>query len=100
MPGPPVRDASPAPDASKATRTRARLRRALLLAIGALYLASVPWYRAADPSPALWLGLPSWVTVAVACYVAVAVLNALAWWLTDVPDADGTPADVHRESAP
>ncbi len=37
--------------------------------------------------------MPDWVTVAVACYVAVAVLNAFAWLLTDVPedDSEGGP---------
>jgi hypothetical protein len=63
------------------------LRRLLLAAIGLLYVASIPWYRDADAEPALWLGLPDWVTVALLCYGAVAVLNAVAWLLTDVPDA-------------
>ena len=27
-----------------------------------------------------------WVAVAVACYMGVAVLNALAWLLTDIPE--------------
>ena len=64
-----------------------RLRVLLLLAIAALYVASIPWYREADHEPRLWLGLPDWVTVALLCYVGAALLNALAWLLTDVADA-------------
>ena len=32
-------------------------------------------------------GLPDWVAVALACYVAAAFLNAGAWLLTDLRDA-------------
>lgn len=67
--------------------TRRRLRGALLAAIVALYAVSIPWYRSAEDSPSLWLGLPDWVAVALGCYAAVAVLNSIAWLLTDVPDA-------------
>ncbi|MEZ4216861.1 MAG: hypothetical protein R3E88_10330 [Myxococcota bacterium] len=67
--------------------SRARRRRVALAAIGVLYVLSVPWYREPGAAPTLWLGLPSWVTVAIACYVAVAVLNALAWSWTTVEDA-------------
>ena len=67
-------------------RARESLRRALLGVIALLYIASIPWYRAPDAAPALWLGLPDWVAVAVLCYVAAAVCNAVAWLLTDVPD--------------
>jgi hypothetical protein len=65
-----------------------RLRRALLAIIAALYAASIPWYRDAGEDASLWLGLPDWVAVALLCYVAVAVLNSIAWLLTDVPDRD------------
>ena len=72
---------------------RARLRRALLAAIGVLYVVSIPWYRTPGAEPELWLGLPDWVAVAVGCYAAVAVLNAAAWLLSDVRDgADGEGA--------
>ena len=64
------------------------LRGFLLLAIGVLYVVSIPWYRAPDPSPGTVLGLPGWVTVAVGCYAAAAVLNAWAWMRTDVEDGD------------
>ena len=64
------------------------LRAWLLLAVGVLYAVSIPWYREPDPSPEAWLGLPGWVAVAVACYVAAAVLNALAWLATDLDERD------------
>ncbi len=63
------------------------LRRGLLMAIGLLYVVSIPWYRQAGSEPRLWLGLPDWVAVALACYVGAAVLNAVAWLVSDVPDA-------------
>jgi hypothetical protein len=72
---------------------RRRLRAGLLLTIGALFALSIPWYRDAEAAPPTWLGLPDWVTVAVGCYVGVAILNALAWLLTDVADAPGPPGE-------
>jgi hypothetical protein len=65
---------------------RARLRRWLLLAIVLLYVASIPWYRRGGDAPGFIAGIPDWVAVAMACYVAVAVLNAWAWLLTDIPE--------------
>lgn len=62
-----------------------------LVVIGLLYVASVPWYRDADAPLRLWLGLPDWVTVAVLCYVAVAVVNAIAWSVVEVPDDPEAP---------
>lgn len=70
---------------------RRRLRRVLLAAIGLLYVASIPWYREGGEETGWLLGLPSWVSVAIACYAAVAVLNALAWWLTEIPDPPEDP---------
>ena len=64
-----------------------RARRWLLAVIGVLYLLSIPWYRDAASAPSFVFGLPDWVAVALGCYLAVAVLNAIAWLLTDVPDA-------------
>lgn len=65
----------------------ARRARALLLAgIAVLYVVSIPWYRSAQAEPALLFGLPDWVAVALACYAGVAVLNCVAWLLTDVSD--------------
>lgn len=62
------------------------LRRWLLLAIFVLYGISIPWYREGGTAAETWLGLPDWVAVAVVCYVAIAVLNAIAWLGTDVAD--------------
>jgi hypothetical protein len=41
--------------------------------------------------PSILFGFPDWVAVALACYIGVAVLNSIAWALTDVPDA--SPGD-------
>ncbi len=67
---------------------RGRLRRGLLLVIGLLYVASVPWYRESGAPLVLFLGLPDWVAVALGCYIAVALLNAWAWGLTEFSDED------------
>jgi len=75
-----------------------RLRRVLLTLIGALYIVSIPWYRNAGERASLWLGLPDWVAVALLCYAGVAVLNSIAWLLSDIPDA--ADADDHREGEP
>lgn len=88
-------EASGTPSASKGPTQKADLgagrrwiRRLLLLGIALLYIASVPWYREAAPEGELHIvwGLPDWVAVALGCYVGVAVLNSLAWLLTEVPD--------------
>lgn len=73
-------------DASGAARRR--WRRLLLAAVGVLYVASVPWYREPGAEASVVLGLPDWVAVAVGCYVGVAVLNSIAWLLTDLRDED------------
>ena len=70
-------------------RTRRSVRRACLVLIGLLYVASVPWYREAGGPMRLWLGLPDWVAVALGCYVAVAFVNAVAWLMTDVEEEPG-----------
>jgi hypothetical protein len=61
------------------------------VAIALLYALSIPWYRPTGSESAMWLGIPDWVAAALACYVAAAVLNALAWLLSDVRDEE--PAD-------
>ena len=71
---------------------RKSLRRGLLVLIALLYAVSIPWYREPGSEPEIWLGLPDWVAVAVFCYVGVAVLNACAWWLTEVPEDPGGPS--------
>jgi len=70
---------------------RRRVRRALLVGVGVLYVASIPWYRAADATPGVWLGLPDWVAVALLCYVGAAFANAGAWLLAEV--SDGEPVE-------
>ena len=70
------------------SRFARRIRRLLLVFIAALYVVSIPWYRPAGESASVWFGLPDWVAVAMLCYAAVAVLNSIAWLLTDVPDGD------------
>jgi hypothetical protein len=47
---------------------------------------SIPWYRSGGEETGTLLGLPSWVGVAILCYLAAAILNAGAWLLTDIPD--------------
>jgi hypothetical protein len=59
-------------------------------------VVSVPWYRASGELPAVVLGLPDWVAVALGCYVGVAVFNAIAWALTDVPDVPSPDAEDGR----
>ena len=72
---------------------RRRLRRALLAGIAVLYVLSIPWYRKGGEDPSLVLGLPDWVAVALACYATAAVLNAIAWLLTDVSDGEPDGGD-------
>ena len=62
------------------------MRRILLAVIAGLYVLSIPWYRGAGEPARVVFGLPDWVAVALGCYVAVAVLNSVAWLLTEVPD--------------
>ncbi|NQZ98847.1 MAG: hypothetical protein HRU01_20275 [Myxococcales bacterium] len=73
---------------------RRRVRAILLGAVGVLYLVSIPWYRAPGSEAPIAFGLPSWVAVALGCYLAVAVLNAAAWLLTDVPDESADEPDA------
>jgi hypothetical protein len=66
--------------------SRARIRKLLLVLIMVLYAVSIPWYRPSGAQPEILWGLPDWVAVGLACYVAAALLNSLAWLVTDVPD--------------
>ena len=70
------------------TRGRSRLRNVLLGAIGLLYVVSIPWYRESGAASGTLFGFPDWVAVSIGCYFAIAILNSIAWLLTDVPDAD------------
>ena len=78
-------------------RVRRRLRAAALAIVVVLFAASIPWYRQGGSDTGLLWGLPSWVAVALACYVAAAVANALAWWLTEIPER---PDGAHDERTP
>jgi hypothetical protein len=60
----------------------------IAFAIVVLYALSIPWYRTPGAMPRLVFGLPDWVVVAVGCYVAVAVLTALAWLRAPFDDGD------------
>ena len=80
----------------------------LLGLIALLYVFSVPWYRSADAPLQLWFGLPDWVAVALLCYLGAGLLNAWAWWITDVVDpppsgsaqtATSASVDVGKELA-
>jgi hypothetical protein len=79
---------------SASAPVRRRVRGVLLVAIVALYVLSIPWYRRGGDETQVWLGLPDWVAVALVCYVAAAVCNALAWLLTDVSDGDSSEDDA------
>ena len=69
-------------------RWRRRVRTGLLWAIAALYVISIPWYRTAGGVPSVIGGLPDWVAVALGCYAVVAVLNAIAWLVAEIPERD------------
>lgn len=73
-----------------------RLRAVLFLLIGALYAVSIPWYREPGAEAGRWLGLPDWVAVALVCYLAVAILNSLAWAFSDM--SDDAPPDGDEDS--
>ncbi len=76
-----------------------RLRFTLIAIIVLLYVVSIPWYRDDEAPLRLILGLPDWVAIAVACYVAVAALNSLAWLVTDIADDPGEQGgDLERPS--
>jgi hypothetical protein len=64
------------------------LRLALLAGIVLLYVASIPWYRDSGATPRILLGLPDWVTVALGCYLAVAILNSIAWLCAEVEERE------------
>ena len=72
----------------------------LLGAIALLYVVSIPWYRQTAAVPDVVWGLPDWVAVALGCYVAVAVLNSLAWWLTEVRDEEPAGEAVRARDEP
>lgn len=55
-----------------------------------LFALSIPWYLPADTVPSLWLGLPYWVVISLACCVLIACLNVIVIyrsWPDDEDDA-------------
>ncbi|MFP6655370.1 MAG: hypothetical protein VCB25_07060 [Myxococcota bacterium] len=78
----------------KSNVRRRRLYFGCLIGIAVLYVLSVPWYRDLDQPLVLWLGMPDWVTLALLCYVGVAILNSLAWSIVELSD------DVNDSEAP
>ena len=79
---------------------QAQIRKLLFVAIAALYVVSVPWYRTPGSAPALWFGFPDWAVLALLCYALIAVLTAVSWWLTDiVDDGDAAAAGDNADAA-
>jgi hypothetical protein len=81
-------------------RRRSRIRTALLAVIGMLYVASIPWYRESGAESGTLFGFPDWVAVSIGCYIAIAILNSIAWLLTDVPDAHDPVPNGHVSDEP
>ena len=68
---------------------RQRVRRiAIGLAYLSLFALSIPWYLPSDSVPPLWLGLPYWVVISVACCVLIAFLNAFVIYKSGFNDED------------
>jgi len=79
------------------SRRRRSVHFVCMIVIALLYVASIPWYRDDAAPLRLWLGLPDWVAVALLCYVGVAIVNAVAWSVAEVPD---TVEQVEDTEAP
>lgn len=94
-----IGDSASGAEEGAAPARRRWLRRCVLALIGLLYVISVPWYRAAGSHVKIVAGLPDWVAVALACYVAVAILNGVAWLLTEVGDPR-EPGDASPHPGP
>lgn len=73
-------------------------RRLIFTVIALLYVISIPWYRKPGAYPELWFGFPDWVAVATLCYVGVALLNSLAWFLRSREESD-EPVAAHLRVA-
>ncbi|MCY4658833.1 MAG: hypothetical protein OXF93_03340 [Acidobacteria bacterium] len=64
-----------------------------------LFAASVPWYLPAGGPLRIWLGLPHWVVISLAAYLAVAMFTAWVvarYW--SVP-ADPVPGGAESSAA-
>lgn len=67
-------------------RQRRTVHSVCMVLIALLYVVSVPWCREQEAPLRIWLGMSDWVAIALLCYVGVAIVNAVAWVVTDVPD--------------
>lgn len=59
------------------------------LAYLALFGLSIPWYLPSGTAPTLWLGVPYWVVISLACCVLIASLNVFVinrHWTEDDED--------------
>ncbi len=81
-------------------RSRRSLHRACMVLIVLLYIVSVPWYRDDGAPLRIWFGLPDWVAVALLCYVGVAIVNAVAWSVTEISDVPDAPEGSNGPKAP
>jgi len=56
----------------------------------ALFALSIPWYLPSGTVPPLWLGVPYWVVISLACCALIACLNVLVihrYWPDDEDDS-------------
>jgi hypothetical protein len=64
-----------------------RNRRTLVgLVYVVLFALSIPWYLPSSAAPTLWLGLPYWVVVSLACYLLIACLNVIVIYKSGFDD--------------
>lgn len=52
----------------------------------ALFGMAIPWYLPADPTPAIWLGLPYWVVISLLATIGIACFTAFVvhrYWKDD-----------------
>lgn len=69
-----------------------------------LFAASVPWYLPAGSPARLWLGLPHWVVISLAAYLAVALFTAWVvarYWSVPEgrPHEGAAPGDAAADGA-
>lgn len=74
-------------------------RRWIWLVYVALFGAAIPWYLPADPTPAIWFGLPYWVVISLLATIGIACFTAFVvhrYWKDD----DERHSSSHREGEP
>ncbi len=57
-----------------------------------LLIMSVPWYRSDEQMSNTLFGFPEWVMVAIACYLAVTLIN-IGIWLSNASISDKKNSD-------